>query len=119
VNGIPRDDAVADLPLTYQDLVKQIHDLQERLHLAESDLAHEEITRTTADGLVTVTMRGDGVVTRVAFDQAVFDERDTQSLASRTMAAIGQATAATRSLSAKKIAVIRDSFEVAQCARPL
>jgi nucleoid-associated protein EbfC len=107
---------VADPPLTYQDLAKQVRDLQERLHLAVSDLTETEVTRTTADGLVTVTMTGNGVVTRVAFDQAAFDERDAQSLASRTMAAIGQATAAAKSLSAKKIAVIRDNFKVAECA---
>ena len=102
---------MADVPLAFQDLVKQTEEMRQQLLLAQADLTEMELTRTTSDGLVTVTMKGDGVVTRVAFDQAVFDERDAESLGALTVAAITQATDAVKSLCAERMTAICASFE--------
>jgi len=48
------------------------------------------VTRTAGGGLVTVTMgRQRPEVIQVAFDPAVFDESDPESLGALTLAAIG------------------------------
>jgi nucleoid-associated protein EbfC len=101
---------VSDVPPVFQDLVNHRQNLQQQLAVARSDLAEMELTRTAGEGLVTVTMTGDGVVTRVAFDQAVFDERDVASLGTLTLAAIRQAADAVNAISAELMTTV---FETA------
>jgi nucleoid-associated protein EbfC len=101
---------VAGTPDTYQNLLDQTRELQRRVNLAQADLLETELSGTAGGGLVTVTMRGDGTVTRVAFDQAVFDEGDAESLGGLTLAAIASAHEAVRALAADKVAAVSESF---------
>jgi DNA-binding YbaB/EbfC family protein len=97
---------VAGKPSTYRDLLEKTQELQRRFVLAQADLAETELAGTAGAGMVTVTMRGDGVVTRVAFDQAVFDEGDAASLGALTLAAIRQAADAVKAVTEEKMAAV-------------
>ncbi|HMH93813.1 MAG TPA: YbaB/EbfC family nucleoid-associated protein [Streptosporangiaceae bacterium] len=99
------------------DLVKQMQETRERLAIAHAELAETEVTRTAGGGLVTVTMGGNGEVTRVAFDPAVFDESDAESLGALTLAAIGQATDAVKSVVTEKLTAASAGLEAAQAAQ--
>jgi DNA-binding YbaB/EbfC family protein len=109
---------VTDVPPDFQELLKHTQDLQEQIALARSDLAETELTRTVGEGLVAVTMTGDGRVTRVAFDEAVFDQQDVASLGTLTLAAVTQAADAVNALSTERMTAIRGNFEAA-VGRPL
>lgn len=97
---------MADSPSNYHDLLEQTKELRRRIVLAQADLAETELAGTAGAGLVTVNMRGDGVVTRVAFDPAVFDDGDAESLAALTLAAINRATEAIRAVTEQKMAAV-------------
>jgi DNA-binding YbaB/EbfC family protein len=97
-------------------LLEQTQELQRRFVLAQADLAETELAGTAGAGLVTVTMRGDGVVTRVAFDQAVFEESDAESLGALTLAAIRQAAEAVKAVSEERMAAV--SAGLGSTARP-
>ena len=98
---------------TLQDVARQARELAERLVLVQAELAEMEVTGSAASGLVTVTMRGDGEVTRVAFDQAALDQGDPESLAALTLTAIRHATDALKSLTADKMAALTAGMEAA------
>jgi DNA-binding YbaB/EbfC family protein len=102
---------VAGEPPSLRDLVKQTQEIQRRLVLTQAELAEMEVTRSAGGRLVTVTMRGDGEITRVAFAQAAVDQGDADSLAELTLAAIGQATDAIKSLTTEKMAAVSAGFE--------
>ena len=102
---------------TLQDLAKQTHDLRQRLVLVQAELAETEVTGSADGGLVTVTMRGSGEVTRVAFDQAALDQGDAESLAALTLTAICRATDALKSLTADKMAALAAGMEAAMDTR--
>jgi len=104
---------VAGEPLTMQDLAKQAQEVRQRLEFARVELAETEVTGTAGGGLVTVTIRGDGEVTRVAFDQAVFEECDAESLAALTFAAIRHATDEIRSVTTEKMAAVSAGLDAA------
>jgi nucleoid-associated protein EbfC len=98
------------------DLVSQLKETQQRLVLAQAELAETELTRTAGGGLVSVTMRGNGEVTRVAFDPAVFDESDADSLGALTLAAISQATDAVKAVAAEKVTEASAGLQAAHAA---
>jgi nucleoid-associated protein EbfC len=102
---------VAGDQTTLQDLARKTHELRERLVLVQTELAEMEVTGSAGGGLVTVTMRGDGEVTRVAFDQAALGQGDAESLAALTLTAIRHATDALKSLTADKMAVLTAGME--------
>jgi nucleoid-associated protein EbfC len=89
---------VADETPTPHDLVQQTQEEQRQLVLARADLAELEVVGIAGGGLVTVIMRGDGEVTGVAFDPAVFDEDDARSLGDLTLAALRHAADTIRSV---------------------
>ena len=89
---------------TLRDLAKRAQDLRERLVFAKMELAEVEVTGSADGGMVTVTMRGDGEVTRVTFDQAAVDEGDAESLAALTLTALRRATETLKSIIADKMA---------------
>jgi nucleoid-associated protein EbfC len=101
---------VADEKPTLQDLMQQAQEAQRRLVLARADLAELEVTGVAGGGLVTVIMSGEGEVTGVAFDPAVFDEADAESLGALTLAALRQATDAIRSATQEKMAAVSAGF---------
>jgi nucleoid-associated protein EbfC len=84
------------------DVLSRLKETQQRLVLAQAELAETKLTRT-AGGLVSVTMRGTGEVTRIAFDPAVFDESDAESLGALTLAAINQAADAVKSVATERL----------------
>jgi DNA-binding YbaB/EbfC family protein len=102
---------VAGKQTTLQDLARQAHELRERLAFMRTDLAEMEVMGSADGGLVTVTMRGDGEVTRLAFDQAALDQGDAESLAALTLTAIHRATEALKSLTADKMAALTAGME--------
>jgi nucleoid-associated protein EbfC len=97
---------VADEMPTLQDVGQQTQEAKRRLVLARADLAEIEVTGVAGGGLVTVIMRGDGEVTGVAFDPAVFDEADAELLGALTLAALSEATEAIRSATREKMAAV-------------
>jgi DNA-binding YbaB/EbfC family protein len=101
-----------------QDLVKKAEALREQLALAKFELAEMEVTGSAEGGLVTVTMRGDGQVTRVVFDQAAVDEGDAKRLAALTMTAISRATDSLKSSIADRMAALTAGFSIADPAGP-
>jgi len=101
---------------TFQDLAKKTQELRQQLVLAKIDLAEMEVTGSADGGLVTVTMRGDGEVTRVVIDQAAVDEGDAESLAATTLTAIRRASEALKALTAERLADLTASFDVAGSA---
>jgi DNA-binding YbaB/EbfC family protein len=104
---------VAGEPLTFSDLARHAQEIQQQLLLARAELAETELTGTAGGGLVTVTMRGDGEVTRVVFDQAAVDEGDAESLARLTLAAMRHATDAVKSLTTERMAAVSAGFQAA------
>jgi DNA-binding YbaB/EbfC family protein len=96
---------------TFQDLMRHAQEMQHELVLAQTELAETEVTGTAGGGLVTVIMRGDGEVTRVAFDQAAVDQGDADALAALTFTAIRNATDTIKSIAADKMASVREGFE--------
>jgi nucleoid-associated protein EbfC len=91
-------------------VLKRVQELQHRIVLAQADLAETEVTRTAA-GMVSVTMTGNGEVTRVTFNQAVLDG-DAESLGALTLSAIGQVAAAVKELSAERLGAVAAGLEV-------
>jgi nucleoid-associated protein EbfC len=103
---------VAGEPPTLQDLAKRAQELRERLVFAKIELAEMEVTGSADGGMVTVTMRGDGEVARVTFDQAAVDEGDAKSLAALTLTAIRRAADTLKSIIADKMAELSASIAV-------
>jgi len=101
---------VADEMPSVDDLVKQTQEAQRRLVLARADLIEMEASGVAGGGLVRVTMRGDGEVTGVVFDPAVFDDADAESLGALTLAALSQATNEIRSAAQDKMAAVTAGF---------
>lgn len=97
---------------TVQDLAKRAQELRERLVFAKIELAEMEVTGSADGGMVTVTMRGDGEVTRVTFDQSAIDEGDAESLAAVTLTAIRRAAETLKSIVADKIAELSAGIAV-------
>jgi DNA-binding YbaB/EbfC family protein len=98
------------------NLAGQMQETQQRLAFAQAELAETELTGTAGGGLVKVTMRGNGEVTRVVFDPAVFDVNDAESLGTLTLAAISQAADAVRSVATEKVMAAVASLEAARAA---
>jgi DNA-binding YbaB/EbfC family protein len=88
-------------------------DMVKRLALAQTELAEIEVTGTAGGGLVTVIMRVDGEVTRVAIDQAAVDEGDAEALAALTLTAIRHAIDAAKSVATERVATITSGIEAA------
>ena len=96
---------------TFQDLMRHAQEMQHELVLAQTELAETEVTGTAGGGLVTVIMRVDGEVTRVAIDQAAVDEGDAEALAALTLTAIRHAIDAAKSVATERVATITSGVE--------
>lgn len=104
---------MADEQPALQGLAKQAEQLTEQLALARLELTEMQVTGSADGGLVTVTMTGDGQVTKVVFDQAAVDEGDAELLAAFTLTAIRRATDTIKSLVADRMAALTASFPAA------
>jgi len=63
-----------------QQLMKQAQQMQRKLEAAQAELAQQELTGTSGNGLVTVTVTGDGAPRAVAIDPKVVDPDDVETL---------------------------------------
>jgi DNA-binding YbaB/EbfC family protein len=91
---------------TFQDLIARAQQVRQRLVLAQQDLAGAAVTGTAGGGLVAVTMRGDGTVSRVVIDQAAVDDGDAESLSALILTAITKATDSVRSLTSRRMEAV-------------
>ncbi|HEY2794025.1 MAG TPA: YbaB/EbfC family nucleoid-associated protein [Micromonosporaceae bacterium] len=103
--------------LSLRDLTQQMQEMREQLVLAQAELTEAELTGTAGGGLVTVTMRGNGEVVNVVFDQAALDEGDAESLARLTLTAIRHATDAVRSLATERVGTATSDLRAAMGSR--
>ncbi len=77
-------------PPTLQHLLDRALALRERLVTAHAELTETEVTGH-AGGLVTVTMRGTGEVTRIKIDPGAVDARHVSTLEDLLLAALRNA----------------------------
>jgi DNA-binding YbaB/EbfC family protein len=96
--------------------MQQAQEMQQQLVSAQAELAEAELTGTAGDGLVRVTMRGDGEVTRVVFDQAAIDEGDAEFLARLTLTAMREAMDAVKASSRERMAAVAGDLRAAMGA---
>jgi DNA-binding YbaB/EbfC family protein len=104
---------VAGESLSLRDLMQQAQDMRQQLVAAQTELSEIEMTGTAGGGLVTVTVRGDGEVTHVAFDQAAVDDGDAESLARLTMTALRHATDAVKSHTTERMGMVSSDIRAA------
>lgn len=63
-----------------QQLMKQAQQMQRKLEAAQAELAQLELTGTAGNGLVSVTVTGDGAPRSVKIDPKVVDPDDVETL---------------------------------------
>jgi len=79
---------------TLGELAKHAQEMAQGLMTTRDELAAAEHTGTAGGGLVSVTMRGDGEVIRVAIDQQAVDGADAEELSALVLNALRTAHAA-------------------------
>jgi len=79
---------------TLGELAKHAQNMAQGLMTTRDELAALEHTATAGGGLVSVTMRGDGEVTRVVIDQQAVDGADAEELSALVLSALRTACAA-------------------------
>ena len=75
----------------FHDLVEQARSAFERLSTIRAELDTLELTGRSGDGLVAVTLRGDGEAVEVRIDRAAVDLKDLTRLEDLLVAAINEA----------------------------
>ena len=86
-----------------QQLMKQAQKMQQRMAVAQAELAEAEVTGTAGGGLVTVTASGAGEVKTVKIDPKVVDPDDVETLEDLVLAAVRNANEAVRVLTEEKM----------------
>ena len=86
-----------------QQLMKQAQKMQQRMAVAQAELAEAEVTGTAGGGLVTVTVSGAGEVKSVKIDPKVVDPDDVETLEDLVLAAVRNANEAVRALTEEKM----------------
>ena len=86
-----------------QQLMKQAQKMQQRMAVAQAELAEAEVTGTAGGGLVTVTASGGGEVKTVKIDPKVVDPDDVETLEDLVLAAVRNANEAVRVLTEEKM----------------
>ncbi|NUO59303.1 MAG: YbaB/EbfC family nucleoid-associated protein [Hamadaea sp.] len=74
-----------------QQLMKQAQQMQRKLEAAQAELAELELTGAAGNGLVTVTVTGDGAPKSVKIDPKVVDADDVETLEDLVLAAFTSA----------------------------
>jgi nucleoid-associated protein EbfC len=85
-------------PTRAQAAWQRIHAVRQQIISAKEALVRAEVNGTAGAGMVTVTLRGNGEVTRIAIDPNVVDPDDVATLESLLLAAFRNATDAMRML---------------------
>jgi nucleoid-associated protein EbfC len=94
-----------------QQLVKQAQTIQQQMADAHASLAETELTGTSHDGLVTVTINGTAEVTAVKIDPKAVDPNDVETLEDLVVDAIRNATQALRELTRQRLGPLTASIE--------
>ena len=87
------------------ELMKQAQAMQEKLQAAQARLAETEVEGTSGGGLVSVVLKGGGVLARVAIDDSLMAPGETEILADLLVAAHADAR---RKLETKQAELMRD-----------
>ncbi len=74
-----------------QQLMQMGQQLQARMAQLQDELSAREISASVGGGMVTVTVDGKGVATRIVIDPTVVDPRDVEMLEDLVLAAITEA----------------------------
>jgi nucleoid-associated protein EbfC len=93
------------------ELMRTAQAIQQRIVLAQRELAETEVNGSAGGGLVTVTMRGDGEIVRVAITQTAIDEGDAGTLSRLTFDAIRHAIEAIKTITNQKMAAAAAQLE--------
>ena len=89
-----------------QQLMKQAQKMQQRMAVAQAELAEAEVTGTAGGGLVTVTVSGAGEVKSVKIDPKAVDPDEVETLEDLVLAAVRNANEAVRALTEEKMGPI-------------
>lgn len=87
------------------ELMKQAQAMQEKLQAAQARLAETEVEGTSGGGLVAVTLKGGGALTRVAIDESLMTPGEAEILTDLLIAAHADAR---RKLEANQAEVMRE-----------
>ena len=74
-----------------QQLMQMGQQLQVRMTQLQDELSAREISASVGGGMVTATVNGKGVVTRIVIEPTVVDPKDVEMLEDLVLAAIQQA----------------------------
>ena len=74
-----------------QQLMKQAQKMQEQMQKAQEELEEAEITGSSGGGLITVTMNGKKVVSKISIKKEAVDPDDVEMLEDLIMAAYNEA----------------------------
>ena len=74
-----------------QQLMQMGQQLQVRMTQLQDELSSREISASVGGGMVTATVNGKGVVTRIVIEPTVVDPRDVEMLEDLVLAAITEA----------------------------
>jgi nucleoid-associated protein EbfC len=86
-----------------QQLLQQAQQMQEQLVTAQQQLAEAEVTGQAGNGLVTVTLSGDGEVKSIVIDPKIVDPEDVETLQDLIVGALNDAHSALSELAAEKM----------------
>jgi nucleoid-associated protein EbfC len=86
-----------------QQLLQQAQQMQQQLMTAQQELAESEVTGQAGNGLVTVTLTGDGEVKAVSIDPKIVDPDDVETLQDLVVGALNDAHRALSELAAEKM----------------
>ena len=87
------------------ELMKQAQVMQEKLQAAQARIAETEVEGTSGGGLVSVALKGGGVLTRVAIDDSLMAPGEAEIVADLLIAAHADAR---RKLEAKQAELMRE-----------
>jgi len=86
-----------------QQLLQQAQQMQQQLVAAQQELAESEVTGQAGNGLVTVTLTGEGAVKALKIDPSVVDPSDVETLEDLVIGALDDAHRALSELATEKM----------------
>jgi DNA-binding YbaB/EbfC family protein len=86
-----------------QQLLQQAQQMQQQLMAAQQEMADAEVTGQAGNGLVTVTLTGEGAVKSVSIDPSVVDPSDVETLEDLVVGALEDAHRALSELATEKM----------------
>jgi hypothetical protein len=84
-------------------ILQQAQKMQRQLAAAQEELANAEVTGQAGNGLVSVTTKASGEVTKVTIDPKVVDPTDVETLQDLVLGALADASRAAKELQEEKM----------------